>query len=1011
MDDDPQSTDTLRHEELFAGGGFMGGIMRGFDWAASELGPVESWPLGLRSALTICLNSRFPIAIYWGPDLNLLYNDAWSPILGTKHPWALGRGAREVWPEIWSTIGPLFARVVETGEGTWSEDELLPMRRHGYTEECYFNFTFSPIRAGARVEGIFNAVIETTFRVIGERRTRVLREVAVRTGGAKSATEACAAAAGALRGSPADVPFSLLYLLDTVEGEPRRARCAGASGLPVDWVAKHETVMLDDAAAIWPLAGVLETGEPMLVEGLEARLGFAPPGRPWPEPTQLALVLPIDAVARAGQVAGFLVAGISPRRAMDDEYRAFLERAADHVATAIANSRAFEEETRRAEALAELDRAKTIFFTNISHEFRTPLTLMLGPLEDLLGGRAGPLTEAQRGEVELAWRNSLRLLRLVNMLLDFSRIQAGRTEASYEPTDLAAVTAELASTFRSAADRAGLRLIIDAKALPEPVFVDRDMWEKIVLNLLSNAFKYTLEGEIEIKLRGTAGGTELSVRDTGTGIPAEELPYIFERFHTVKSTRGRTREGSGIGLALVRELVRMHGGELSVESALGTGTTFRVQLPTGIGHLPVERIAPASDLSARDTARLDFADHVVPWLPPRRTPEEADPGGSALAGTTEGNVLLADDNADLRKYLRRLLEQQGYRVRAVADGNAALESARHDPPDLVVSDVMMPGLDGFELLDALRADGATAGIPVILLSAQAGEEARVEGIEAGADDYLAKPFSARELIARVRTHLQLALLRQSAATRERELREEAERARSAAEHANRAKSAFLATMSHELRTPLNAIIGFADLLDAEIAGPLNEGQKTQVERIEMGARHLLDLIEEILGYARLEAGREAVHTESCDLAGLCRETAALIEPLATGKGLAFHIDLPDRLSLETDPGKVRQILLNLLSNAVKFTSAGELRLELHEEAGGIVLHVSDTGSGIADEHLAAIFEPFSQVEHPPGRQSGGTGLGLSVTRQLARLLGGDVTVGSVVGRGSRFTVRLARPTS
>jgi signal transduction histidine kinase len=730
---------------------------------------------------------------------------------------------------------------------------------------------------------------------------------------------------------------------------------------------------------------------------------------------------------------GRLVVGVNPQRPFDEQHRSFLDLVADQLATAVANARAYEEERKRAEALAELDRAKTTFFSNVSHEFRTPLTLLLGPVEDGLADATCPLPPAQRERQEVVRRNALRLLKMVNSLLDFSRIEAGRSQAAYEPTDLATYTADLASTFRSTIEKAGLRLAVDAPPLGELVYVDREMWEKVVLNLLSNAFKFTLDGEIAVSVRPGDGYVELEVRDTGSGIPAEELPHIFERFHRVEGTRGRTQEGTGIGLALVRELVRLHGGEISARSSSTEGSSFRVRIPTGSAHLPKDAIGRRRVVSPTALGAAPYVEEALRWLPGvpvvsggDRTPPRPPSAPTSAGRTRPARVLLADDNADMRDYVSRLLAEH-YETEAVGDGEAALTAARARAPDLILADVMMPALDGFGLLRALRADPATRELPILLLSARAGEEARIEGMEAGADDYLVKPFSARELLARVGSHLEIARIRRAARERERELRERAEaarieaelvgtrlreqakeldEARERAEEANRTKATFLATMSHELRTPLNAIMGYAELLEAEIAGALTTGQRTQIERIHLGASHLLKIIEEILTFSRIEAGREEVRLEEVDLTSLTLETCRLVEPLAAQKGLGFTCHAPERLSARTDPGKVRQILLNLLSNAIKFTERGEVRLDLSSGRGKILFAVRDTGSGIAPNQQERIFEPFHQAGSPGAHPLGGTGLGLSVSRELALLLGGDIDLQSTVGNGSTFTLHL-----
>jgi signal transduction histidine kinase/DNA-binding response OmpR family regulator len=750
---------------FLSGGGKMGARMRAHDWAQTPFGPTKCWPQSLRSAVSICLNSRFPIAIYWGPELALIYNDAWSPILGEKHPWALGRPGREVWPEIWDAIGPLYAQVQSTGEGVWQQDQLLPMRRHGYTEECYFNFTFSPIRGeDGRVEGIFNAVIETTFRVIEERRTKVLRDLLEQTVKATTAQEACALAASIMGKANADIPFCLVYL---AEADGSRCRLAASAGLPLGSPAAPAEIELQNADAPWPFpaSGSMEMIEH--VARADEKLDAPLPGGAWPEPSREAYVVPIAGPV-PGEPAGFLVAGISPRRRDDDDYRTFVGRAAAQISSVLSTVRSFEAERKRAEALAQIDRAKTLFFSNVSHELRTPLTLMLGPLDDALS-EAAELPDAQRERLVVAHRNAQRLFKLVNTLLDFSRIEAGRADARYEPVELTAFTHELASSFRSAIERAGLEFRVHGKPLTRLVHVDREMWEKIVLNLLSNAFKFTFEGGIDISVAATEDGKSatLIVSDTGAGIPHHELPRLFERFHRVENQKSRSFEGSGIGLALVHELVKLHGGDIRVESEVGKGTTFFITIPFGTAHLPAEKVAAIPKPYAGPIRSESYVGEALRWLP--HEPEHAflstevggEPDDTLGELATRARVLVADDNTDMREYVGRLLGSM-WDLELVPDGETALAAIRKRRPDLLLTDVMMPRLDGFGLIRAIRSDPVLKDLPVIMLSARAGEEARVEGLEAGADDYLTKPFSARELVARVASNLNLARQRKEA---------------------------------------------------------------------------------------------------------------------------------------------------------------------------------------------------------------------------------------------------------
>jgi signal transduction histidine kinase len=564
----------------------------------------------LRVAVSLCLTSRIPIVMYWGPNFTVLYNDPYISFLGeTKHPRYLGQPGRECWSEIWETIGPMLESVRATGKATWSEDLLMFFARRLPREEVYVRLTFGPILAadGRTVGGIFCPCTETTEQVVSARRLETLRKLGIKPGEARTIEAACAKTAEVLAENPYDIPFAAIYLVDETGAQ---AMMSASARLSEDVHLLPRLVSLADTdPAPWPLASVLRTQRPAESSDL-GTLGWQPPGSLWPEPTNQALVLPI-AAATHDRLAGLLVVGVSPRRVLDAAYQTFFDLVAGHIGTTISDARAYEAERRRAEALAELDRAKTAFFSNVSHEFRTPLTLMLGPVEDLLAKSYTDLSPAAKGQLEVVNRNGLRLLRLVNTLLDFSRIEAGRVQAVYEPTDLAAFTAELASIFRSAIAKAGLRLVVDCPPLPEPVFVDRDIWEKIVLNLLSNAFKFTFEGEIAVTLRQVGKVAELRVRDTDTGIPAEEMPRLFERFHRIKNAQGRTHEGTGIGLALMQELVKLHGGSIRAESVHEEGSTFIVTVPLGTAHLPPDRIGGSHTLTSTTVGAGPFVEEVL----------------------------------------------------------------------------------------------------------------------------------------------------------------------------------------------------------------------------------------------------------------------------------------------------------------------------------------------------------------------------------------------------------------
>ncbi|MBD2703442.1 PAS domain-containing protein [Spirosoma sp. BT702] len=735
------------NQGFLSGGGELGQLIRSFDWSQTPLGAVDSWPQSLRSALSICLNSNFPIAIYWGKELHLLYNDAWSPIPGNKHPWALGRTARQVWPEIWEQIEPQFA-LAFSGQPGGSKDALLPMQRHGYTEECYFDFTFTPIYGEAgTVEGVFNAVIETTYRVISERRTTFLKQLAIQLARATTSTDVYQQAIHDLKTINKDIAFACLY---TQKG----------SEAPLLFASTDDSLAMSNSLLkSLPFEEVSQAGHSVLIPDLTEYLSGIPRGF-WAELPMTGILVPLK--SSMGSVEGFLFCGLSPRLSFDEDYALFIESVASAMATVVSNIASLEAERKRAEALAEIDRTKTTFFANISHEFRTPLTLLLGPIEDML--TAPQLDPAYKSGLEVMHRNALRMQKLVNTLLDFSKIEAGRAKASFQAVAIGALTAELASSFRSAIEKAGMQLLIHSEPILGEVYLDVDMWEKIVLNLVSNAFKYTQQGHITLTIRAVTQSVEVVVADTGVGIAQDQLDNVFNRFYRIENGPSRSQEGTGIGLAMVKELVKLHGGSIHVSSQPGKGSVFTITLPMGKAHLPLDQLAPPTARSS-STQSAAYVQEALRWNGSQTLQE---PIGIERVGTDQSHqypvakptVLLADDNADMRDYIERLLGEQ-FVVLTAMDGQDALTKLLQHKPDLLITDVMMPNLDGFGLLNQVRAHPELKSTPVIFLSARAGDEAKVEGLNAGADDYLVKPFSAKELIVRVANHIRINQIRRA----------------------------------------------------------------------------------------------------------------------------------------------------------------------------------------------------------------------------------------------------------
>ncbi len=986
--------------DVLAGGGELGALMRQMDWSATSLGPTQNWPQALKTSVRIMLTSRQPMFVWWGDRLINLYNDAYRAIVGGKHPWALGQPASVVWREIWHQVGPRAQTAMFQNEGTYDEALLLIMERHGYPEETYYTFSYSPVPSDeGGTGGIICANTDDTQRIIGERQLALLRDLAAGTADARTLREACESSARALAANLWDLPFALVYLLNP---DQTSASLAAASGIDLPHPAAPPAISLREPS-LWTIAEVVSTNAPILIWTVELAAVQLPFGA-WNRPPACVVALPIGPSGQ-NTCLGALIVGLNPYRLYDDNYRGFLALVAGQISAAIANAQAYEAERRRAEALAELDRVKTAFFSNVSHEFRTPLTLLLGTLEEVLE-LSREAVDPGKDLIATAHRNGLRLLKLVNSLLDFSRIEAGRVQACYQPTDIASFTAELASSFRSAIERARLGFHIDCRPVGQLVYVDRDMWEKVVLNLLSNAFKFTFEGEIGVAVRPSADGSavELVVRDTGTGIPARELPRLFERFHRVEGSRGRTHEGTGIGLALVQELVKLHGGKVSVTSCVNAGTDFTVSIPFGTAHLPEDRIGVGESLVSTATRADVYVEEALRWLPSHEAAlpamAESGPGECPRA-----RLLLVDDNADMRDYVRRLLGTH-HDVEMADNGHDALRMVLDSPPDLVLSDVMMPGLDGFELLRALRENPTTATLPVILLSARAGEESRVEGLHAGADDYLVKPFTARELVARVNAHIATSRLRRQAAERERDLREKAEGVSRELEMSNRALrrangdlEQFAYSASHDLQEPLRMVATYSQLLLRTYRGKLDSRADEIIEHCVQGATRMERLIKDLLEYTRASSAAVSIPAASELDAALDAALSSLSTAIEEAGASIFREPLP---AVRIEPAHAQQILQNLIGNAIKYRDSKppEIRVTANRLCTEWVVAVHDNGIGIHPRYQDQVFGLFKRL-HSANRYPG-TGLGLAICKKLVERYGGRIWLESEPGSGSSF---------
>jgi signal transduction histidine kinase len=960
------------------GGGEMARLIQAKDWSSTPLGPIAQWPQSLRTTVSLVQASLSPISLSWGSGHAQIYNDGYWPICGAKHPTSMGQDFRDCWASAFPVIGEAYA-TAWSGQSAYLEKMRMFLDRYGFLEEAWFTFSFSPITdESGGVGGLFHPVTELTGQMLSERRTQTVRDLAIRAATARTREEALQLSADVFAHANLDIPFAMFYLLDDAGHCARRVALAGISPN----AAGADLVDLGARVSPWALGDAYRSGLTIELDDVTARINE--PVGPYPELPKRALVLPIRTPNRIAPSA-LLVAGVSARLVLTDAFRVFYELVAGAVGSALANARALENERHKAEALAELDRAKTAFFSNVSHEFRTPLTLILGPLEDTLAESA-PLPLPVRERLGTMHRNSLRLLRLVNALLDVSRIEAGRLRAVFEPVDLAVETAQLASVFQSAIERAGLTLTVTCPPLAAQVYVDRDMWEKIMLNLLSNALKHTATGGITVALHEDGDRVTLRIIDSGVGIAAHEVPHVFERFHRVAGSWSRTGEGTGIGLALVRELARAMDGDVAMASTVGVGTVVTVTLKAGVAHLPADQLSGAIE-RAPSRVRAAFVEEALQWTPDTRATAASD---RQARSADAPRIVWADDNADMRAYVARLLSDH-FEVTSVADGAAALRAAREQVPDLVLSDVMMPALDGFGLVAALRADPRTQAIPVILLSARAGAEASSEGIDAGADDYLIKPFAARELIARVRTHVALGRMRRAYAAD--------------LERANRELEAFSYSVSHDLRAPLRAIDGFTQILLDD--NSLGDEQRALLRHVHGGAQRMREITEDLLLLSQVN--QRAIYREPVDVTLLARRISADLRLRDPGR--VVQIRVPDGMTAIADRRLLAIALENLLGNGWKFTRNRERAEIAIEYDGSSVFAVRDNGAGFDMAHSAQLFQPFHRLHS--AEEFEGTGIGLAIVRRIIERHGGRVWADAAVAQGAtiRFTLSPSAMTS
>ncbi|RIB30871.1 hypothetical protein C2G38_2237969 [Gigaspora rosea] len=767
-----------------------------FDWSSTPLGPMDTWDPALKNATNICLKNEFPTCIYLDPpNWLILYNKA------------LGRPVKDVWPERYEAhMGLAFNRVTTTGKGLYYNDRLSMLKRDGYDEKVYFSHTYSPIfKSDGTIGALWCLVQETTHKVLNTRRLKLLGEFGHFSSNIESLESACHIITKALRNNE-DIPYTLIYFVKHKLNASSESLIAHLMATTFDSDDKekikfpdylpksHETIdlakdanksyntyiELKRSAATysflkcdsWPIYLVFKEGRNVKVLLNDE---------------SQAVLFPIKISLDKDHVLSvILIYGINRFRALDDRYMEFFNLVTNQIYALLQHGKSVEDEKNQTKILADMNCQKITFFQGISHELKTPLTLMLSPLDDVINKCIQePLLMSH---LQIIRRNAHRLLKLINTLLQFSNIETSQLKAHYRETNIAEFTHELASDFISMAKTLGLNYNID---IPNPdefdldkIYLDRDLYETIVFNLCSNAFKHTWNGQITVRLYPDYKNEKkkvivLEVSDTGVGIPESALPDIFQRFYRVESQGARSHEGTGIGLALVKELITLHGGDITVSSVVNQGTTFKCWFPVGCEHFLIDQMENQIN-NGRElyNNRQLYLEESSQWIKYNKfnkfetqdveinqypvDHQELDNINIDDDNISESDrkykVLIVDDNNDMRDYLAELLNE--FDVYRACDGQDALQTLKtlRKLPDLILN-VSMPNMDGYELLNVLRSNIKTQLIPVILLSAKASETSKIQGFDKGADDYLVKPFSTQELLCRIRANIECSILR------------------------------------------------------------------------------------------------------------------------------------------------------------------------------------------------------------------------------------------------------------
>ncbi len=671
--------------------------------------------------------------------------------------------------------------------------------------------------------------------------------------------------------------------------------------------------------------------------------------------------------------------------------------------------------------LQELDQIKSKFFANISHELRTPITLILAPTEMMLSRNLGSLTKDQEKYLTIMQTNSLRLLKLINNLLDLAKVDAGKMELYYNRADFPKYVNEVVFSVSPMAEKKSLNLqFLCEETIPE-FFFDADKIEKVILNLVFNALKFTEKGEITVTCSRQENDVLVKVADSGIGIPKEHMPKLFSRFSQADSSASRKYEGTGIGLALSRELVELHHGKIWAESEEGKGATFLFTIPI---YTRLEDVPGALD---RRTEIVDVPQkrREEDWTKSLETQADYATTGIVQEGTplpeetsrtdSRHRLLLVEDNPNMLSYIASQLKDD-YQLLFAKDGKEGVDRAKSDIPDLIISDVMMPYKDGYQLCREVKEEPRTCHIPVILLTAKTGISTKIEGLEHGADDYLTKPFNSQELRARVRSLINLRKLEREIQLRNHQLEEtlrELKETQSQLVQSEKmaALGLLVAGVAHEINNPVSFAKGSLAIVRRSLeqiknADRLSPSEKTEMfEDVDISVQVIkngLDRTENIIRNLKTFIRKDEEVLKPFDLHEGFDSTLQLFQHEIIHR-ITIHRSYGKISSIEAIPGQINQAFMNVLQNAVQsIQDRGEIFIKTEQEGNHVRISIRDTGSGISEKDLPHIFDPFFTTKEV-GK---GTGLGMTITYKIIENHHGKIDVKSKVGSGTEIIMTL-----